>query len=258
VLSISSLIDLILKLLQDPDAQAEFARDPHGMLAQNGLQDLTAQDVCDVAPMVADHPAVSAKHGDYQPSLHNDDPVGALSHIKDHYVVNKTLVTEKNYDLTYVDDRDTIVNVDDRDTTSIQAEGDVTIEDSFNQDNDVNLIEDSFNQDNDGVDNKDGSIEQAAVAGATGPEHGASGDDDPESESAGAGTAEADPSGDSTANTGLTDQDSADSDSSGLTEPDSAERDFTEADESSVDPSDIDDDDPGGEDHAGDEFNLVG
>ena len=53
----------------------------------------------------------------------------------------------------------------DRSYRAIVADGDVTIEDSFNEDNDVNVIEDSFNQDNDGVDNKGGSIEDSVVAG---------------------------------------------------------------------------------------------
>lgn len=171
MLSISSLVEFIMKLLRDPDTQAEFARDPEGVLARNGLHDLSAQDVCDVAPIVADHAGVSPVSGAHQPFPDHEDAVGALSHIKEHYVVKEVLASEpKHYDLTYVDDRDTIVNVDDRDTVSIQAQGDVTIEDSFNQDNDVNLIEDSFNQDNDGVDNKQGSIEHGAVAGTSDPD----------------------------------------------------------------------------------------
>ena len=178
MLPVSSLIEFLMNLLRDKDAQAEFVADPDGMLARHGLEGLCGQDVRDVAPMVADHAAVYVKQGGYHASPdHDDDPVRAIKHITEHYEVKNTVVNPTDeYNYTYVDDRDTnvnlnvddrdtIVNVDDRDSTEINADGDVTINDSFNEDNDVNVIEDSFNQDNDGVDNKGGTIDDSAVAG---------------------------------------------------------------------------------------------
>ncbi|MGQ0719231.1 MAG: IniB N-terminal domain-containing protein [Pseudonocardiales bacterium] len=167
MLSVSSLIEFLMNLLRDEDAQMEFVADPHGMLARHGLGDLCGQDVRDVQPILADHAAVHVKDGGYDaPRYHDDDPVREISHITEHYEVRNVVVNDSDeYNFTYVDDRDTIVNVDDRDTTTIIADGDVTIEDSFNQDNDVNVIEDSFNQDNDGVDNKGGTIDDSVVAG---------------------------------------------------------------------------------------------
>lgn len=178
MLSVSSLIEFLMNLLRDKDAQAEFVGDPEGMLARYGLEGLCGQDVRDVAPMVADHAAVHVNNSGYHSlSDHDDDPVRQIKHITEHYEVKNTVVNPADeYNYTYVDDRDTnvslnvddrdtIVNVDDRDTTSIQADGDVTINESFNQDNDVNVIEDSFNQDNDGVDNKGGTIDDSVVAG---------------------------------------------------------------------------------------------
>ncbi len=167
MLSVSSLIDFLMNLLRDEAAQEEFERDPEGMLARNGLDGLCGQDVRDVQPILADHAAVQVKQGSHHPSPHqDDDPVREISHITEHYEVRNVVVDDSDeYNFTYVDDRDTIVNVDDRDTTAIHADGDVTIEDSFNQDNDVNVIEDSFNQDNDGIDNKGGTIEDSVVAG---------------------------------------------------------------------------------------------
>ena len=178
MLSVSSLIEFLMNLLRDKDAQAEFVADPDGMLARHGLEGLCGQDVRDVAPMVADHAAVHVKNGSYHSSSNDDDdPVRQIKHITEHYEVKDTVVNPADeYNYTYVDDRDTnvnlniddrdtIVNVDDRDSTEIHADGDVTIEDSFNEDNDVNVIEDSFNQDNDGVDNKGGIIDDSAVAG---------------------------------------------------------------------------------------------
>ncbi|HKR48934.1 MAG TPA: IniB N-terminal domain-containing protein [Pseudonocardiaceae bacterium] len=164
MLSVSSLIEFLMNLLRDEDAQAEFERDPQGMLARHGLDGMCGQDVRDVQPMLADHAAVHVKHDGYASSSHHDDdPVQEISRITQHYEVKNVSVHESNeYSVTYVDDHDTTVNVDD----VIIADGDVTtIEDSYNQDNDVTTIEDSFNEDNDGVDNKDGTIEDSAVAG---------------------------------------------------------------------------------------------
>lgn len=173
MLTVASLIDFLLSLLRDEELKAEFAADPHGTLARNGLGHLSAQDVCDAAPMLADHESVHVKYA--STPYKGDDPVEAISHITRQYeVTNVTVDESREYNLTYVDDRDTLVqiddrdrtiNVDDRDTTSIQADGDVNIDNSFNQDTDVNMIEDSFNQDNDGVDNKGGTIDDSVAAG---------------------------------------------------------------------------------------------
>jgi hypothetical protein len=177
MLSVSSLIEFLIDLLRDHAAQEEFANDPQGMLARHGLDSLTAQDVRDITPMLADHEGVTVKHGGshsvlHHAGYHHDDPVRAISQITNHYEVKNVEVYEPHeYNLTYVDhrtyidDRDTNVNVDDRDTTNIHAGGDVNVENSFNQDNDVNVIKDSYNQDNDGVDNKGGTIDHSPVAG---------------------------------------------------------------------------------------------
>lgn len=57
--SLSSLIDFLLGLLRDEEAQEEFARDPQGVLARHDLGGVTAQDIHDVTPMLADCDGVS-------------------------------------------------------------------------------------------------------------------------------------------------------------------------------------------------------
>ena len=177
MLTVSSLIEFLINLLRDGDAKAEFERDPQGMLARHGLDGVTAQDVHDALPMVADHEGVHVKYAGYHPPAHHvvqhdDDPVRAISQITQHYEVNNVVVNDSHdYNLTYVDDRayvddhSTRTYVDDRDSTSIHADGNVEIKDSFNQDNDTTVVKDSFNQDNDGVDNKGGHIQDSNVAG---------------------------------------------------------------------------------------------
>jgi hypothetical protein len=149
MLSVSSLIEFLMNLLRDDQAQAEFARDPQGVLARNGLADVTAQDICEAQPILADHPAITPHHS-YHPVHHapvHHSPVHEITKvIKTHSVDKQVIVqhdspqyntyNEYNQHLSYTD-------------SSIHAD---------------TVIQDSFNQDNDGVDNKGGVIKDSNVA----------------------------------------------------------------------------------------------
>jgi hypothetical protein len=161
--AISSLIEFLLALLGDEELAADFQEDPEGTLAKYGLDSTCGLDIRDAEPMVADHVGVQAMGG--LPQFGNgEDAVPEISVITRHYVVHEG-PDINNYNYYYVDDEDIIINVDDRDTVNIHAEGDLTITDSFNEDNDITVIDDSFNQDNDGIDNKGGSIDHSTAAG---------------------------------------------------------------------------------------------
>jgi hypothetical protein len=160
--TISSLIDFLMALLGDEDLQEDFRADPEGVLDQYGLDSTCGEDIRDAGPMVADQVGV---HGSGHPHFAGgDDPVGEISVLTRHYGLTIRPTTNE-YNIYYVDDRDVVITVDDRDTVSIHAEGDLTITDSFNEDNDITVVQDSFNQDNDGVDNKGGSIDHSVVTG---------------------------------------------------------------------------------------------
>jgi hypothetical protein len=160
--TISSLIDFLMALLGDEDLQEDFRADPEGVLDQYGLDSTCGEDIRDAGPMVADQVGV---HGTGHPHFAGgDDPVGEISVLTKHYGLTIRPTTNE-YNIYYVDDRDVVITVDDRDTVSIHAEGDLTITDSFNEDNDITVVQDSFNQDNDGVDNKGGSIDHSVVTG---------------------------------------------------------------------------------------------
>jgi hypothetical protein len=160
--TISSLIEFLMALLGDEELQAEFRADPEGVLDRYGLDSMCGEDIRDAGPMVADQVGV---HGTGRPHYAGgDDPVAEISVITQHYDVTIRPATNE-YNIYYVDDRDIVITVDDRDTVNIHSEGDLTITDSFNEDNDIIVIEDSFNQDNDGVDNKGGSIDDSVVTG---------------------------------------------------------------------------------------------
>jgi hypothetical protein len=51
----TSLLDFILRLLKDPQAQAEFGARPEQVLAANGLTDVSAADIRDTLPLVTDN-----------------------------------------------------------------------------------------------------------------------------------------------------------------------------------------------------------
>ena len=63
MLSLSSLIEFLLDMLRDPATQNDFARDPNATLAARGLSGVTAQDIQDVQPLLADHTGVSESVG---------------------------------------------------------------------------------------------------------------------------------------------------------------------------------------------------
>jgi hypothetical protein len=176
VLSLSSLIQFLLDLLRDPDAADEFARDPQGVLAANGLAGVTAQDVRDVVPLLADQPGVGlcrppdgdhdgdhgadrhgghhvARHHEPVHHRHDDDPVREIHHVRTQYVVERhevhhtpqhTVHHHQHHEFTYVDN---------------------SIDNSIHAGDGATVVVDSFNQDNDGVDNKGGTIDDSVVAG---------------------------------------------------------------------------------------------
>jgi hypothetical protein len=53
-----TLQDFVVKLLTDPGARSAFELDPQGVLADAGLGDLTAADVREVVPLLADYAPV--------------------------------------------------------------------------------------------------------------------------------------------------------------------------------------------------------
>lgn len=154
MLSASSLVDFLLNLLGDSKAKAEFQHDPEGVLARHGLNNVCGQDVRDAQDLLADHPGVHAT-GTFENHSVGDDPIREISYMNRHYTIDKS-VTHNQYDVNYIDDRD---------TTNINARGDVNIKDSFNSENHLSVVKDSNNYSNSGVDNRGGTIDHSTVAG---------------------------------------------------------------------------------------------
>jgi len=67
--AVTSLLDFILNLLKDPQAQAEFKANPQAMLAANGLTGVCAADIHETLPLVTDHRAVELSNsGSHTPA----------------------------------------------------------------------------------------------------------------------------------------------------------------------------------------------
>lgn len=185
MLALTDIIDFLLDLLGDEDAQAQFAQDPQGTLERAGLDGVTAQDIRDARLQLADSGAVCATDDDTRPAHHGGhDAVHEIGYTTAHYSATETVV----------DQGGTLVTIDDRDTLFFQSisDDDVTVTDnsvaisgSFNednssdslvaiQDNDTTVSDDDVTIDADGSFNtSDDDIQVAVQDNSTG------GGDDP-------------------------------------------------------------------------------
>jgi len=96
----TSLLDWILGILRDPDAQAAFQSDPEHYAARHGFQDLSAADVHDALCLIADNGSASYDHrfssrspAHYPPPHHYDQHQSA-SHYLNHYVNTYTTMDD--------------------------------------------------------------------------------------------------------------------------------------------------------------------
>jgi hypothetical protein len=116
--SVTSLLDFILNLLKDPQAQAEFKANPQAVLADNGLTGVCAADIHDTLPLVTDNRAVE------QTSAHTSAPSAAPApgESDTHAAVRYLSYITNTY--TYTDDHSTAI--DESVHQNIWAAGDVT------------------------------------------------------------------------------------------------------------------------------------
>ncbi|WP_261165285.1 IniB N-terminal domain-containing protein [Microbacterium sp. Marseille-Q6965] len=117
-----ALIEFILSLLRDPTAAAEFEEDPQGTLAARGLNNASPADVCAVAPVIAERPAVVAVHHDHDHGVAPKPAPKPAPEPDPDPVVREVKNIMQNF--SWVDDRDTVV--DQSVNQNIWADGDVT------------------------------------------------------------------------------------------------------------------------------------
>lgn len=141
--ALSEIANFLMSLMHNDQAKAEFNRDPEGSFAKHGLHGVTGQDVQDAHLMMCDDGSVHPKPGHGGGGGgggggHHDDPVHAIQHIYNNYEVTE-VDASTHTDIGEVN----VLNIDDRDTTVI---------DSFNSDDDTNVV---AIQDNDTTNNVD-------------------------------------------------------------------------------------------------------
>jgi hypothetical protein len=159
VVAFSDIIDFLLRLLGDDAARAEFEEDPQATLAAAGLEGVSAQDIRDARLQLADSGAVSATDDGAGSSYPDgDDPVREIDYTTRHYAADDDADVDDtgHADPDPVGGGGTVVTIDDRDTLFFQSisDDDVTITDSFNEDNSSDSLtaiqaNGSFNSDDD-------------------------------------------------------------------------------------------------------------
>lgn len=101
----NSLLDFVLSLVRDPDVAARYAADPTAVLTAAGLPGVTAADVDNLLPMVADSLSMStpvfgfappaAVPGDHEPGGGNVWASGAATAALDAFESTSTGVSEQ-------------------------------------------------------------------------------------------------------------------------------------------------------------------
>jgi hypothetical protein len=152
--SISSLIDFLMGLMRDDNTKREFAADPDSMMAEKGLSGVTAQDVRDARLIMADdggarpRPDAGSHDGGYGGG-HGGGYGGGSDAVREIVHTTNTFEIDQSRHTTIGDIDQTIVNIDDRDTTIL---------DSFNSADEVTAI-----QDNDTINNNDNDTDVDVV-----------------------------------------------------------------------------------------------
>jgi hypothetical protein len=98
-MSDTSLLDWILSLLRDPDARADFERDPQGYAADHGFDHLSSGDVYDALCLISDDSSSSSSHGTHYPAPrdydHNSHD-GGSDYLRSYITNNYTTIEEHN------------------------------------------------------------------------------------------------------------------------------------------------------------------
>jgi hypothetical protein len=133
-MTLQDVIDFLLDLLRNEDTQAEFERDPEGVLADRGLAGVTAQDVRDARLVLADRGGARAVGDDPPPG--GDDPIREIRFTEDNFAAGPEGPPQPPAP-DIIEQSTSIVAIDDRDTFVVQN--------TTTSDDDITVIQDSFN-----------------------------------------------------------------------------------------------------------------
>jgi Rieske Fe-S protein len=168
VLSLSSLIEFLLDMLRDPATQNEYARDPNAALAARGLSNVTAADIHDVQPLLADHTGVSTSaggaHAAHAAPAYVHSSAGS-SYAAHHVVAHDPLPAIQHVTNAYEVDRSMVVRNVTQEYKQYATYKTYLTDNSVHAENGGTVVQDSFNQDNDGVDLKGAKVDDSVLAG---------------------------------------------------------------------------------------------
>jgi hypothetical protein len=170
------LIEFLLDMMRDPTTQNDYARDPNGTLAARGLSGVTAQDVHDVQPLLADHQSVSASVGgahaarstllDHSYGHHSAGlSAGHSAGYGGHYEAHDPSAAIHHVTNAYQVDHSTVVRNVTQEYKQYATYKTYVTDNSVHADHGSTVIQDSFNQDNDGIDLKGATVKDSVIAG---------------------------------------------------------------------------------------------
>ena len=165
--SISALIDFLMSLMSDDDTKRAFTENPHGTMADNGLHNVSAQDVRDARLIMADSGSARPRNdGEHQSRGYHDgglshDPVREIVHTTNTFEIDQSRHTDVNQNIFNIDNHrttifdsfnsaDTVTAIQDNDTTV-----DVDLDDDEEEDKDTDPTDSDTDTDTDkDADNK--------------------------------------------------------------------------------------------------------
>jgi hypothetical protein len=146
--AVTTLLDFLRNLLNDPAERAAFNVNPEAYLREHGFEDLSGHDVHDAMGLVCDTlpPRVALQVGDYYRTGGNrvevnqsgqaPPPVHTQAHERDlDAAIRQINYVTTNYAYTQIDDRDTIIDNSVR--TDIHAKGAVYFDQDIHNQNTV-------------------------------------------------------------------------------------------------------------------------
>jgi hypothetical protein len=134
-MTMQEVIDFLLDLLRNEETQAEFERAPEAVLADRGLEGVTAQDVRDARLQLADSGGARAVGDDSPPG--GNDPIREIRFTEDNFAAEPAPPAPPPAPDIFEQTTNNILAIDDRDTLVVQN--------TTTSDDDITVIQDSFN-----------------------------------------------------------------------------------------------------------------
>jgi hypothetical protein len=134
-MTMQEVIDFLLDLLRNEETQAEFERAPEAVLADRGLEGVTAQDVRDARLQLADSGGARPVGDDPPPG--GNDPIREIRFTEDNFAAEPAPPAPPPAPDIFEQTTTNILAIDDRDTLVVQN--------TTTSDDDITVIQDSFN-----------------------------------------------------------------------------------------------------------------